>query len=145
VIDLFIPYGADVNIRSDFYSTTQKNKKCKFVTHTIGIGRSNMDYYNRMKGPRVLNPKMAGKKIKLCSHDIPKKACRICSPSLYCPCNKLISKCPKCIQHRGRCGCGKTRSTCRVHGGKSKKKKKNPPVIYSFTLHEPPTNPNIGV
>jgi hypothetical protein len=61
-------------------------------------------------------PKLSGRKLKLCVHDILKKSCRICSPSLYCPCNKLIAKCAKCKQFIGRC-CEKSRSMCKTHGG----------------------------
>jgi hypothetical protein len=68
------------------------------------------------KGPGV---RMKGIKFKLCSHDVLKRSCIICSPSLFCPCRKLIAKCAKCLPHKGRCGCGVARSMCRIHGGYS--------------------------
>ena len=68
-------------------------------------------------GPHGSKTKMGGKKIKLCVHDIMKKSCNSCSPSLYCPCKKLIKSCSKCKVHIGRCGCQKSRSMCRQHGG----------------------------
>lgn len=69
------------------------------------------------KAPDGPKTKMSGKKIKLCVHDVLKKSCRTCSPSLYCPCKKLINLCMKCKVHKGRCGCQKSRSMCRIHGG----------------------------
>ena len=66
------------------------------------------------KSPRTRIP---GKKYKLCSHDIIKNSCLVCSPHLYCPCKKRIKDCPKCKIHIGRCECQKSRSMCSIHGG----------------------------
>jgi hypothetical protein len=66
---------------------------------------------------KALGVKMAGKTIRLCLHDVIKTRCRICSPHLYCNCNKLIKNCPKCKIHIGRCECQKSRSMCSKHGG----------------------------
>jgi hypothetical protein len=69
------------------------------------------------KSPKKPGVKMAGKKMKLCLHDILKKSCLICSPHLFCPCKKLIKSCPKCKQFAGKKCCDRSRATCRLHGG----------------------------
>jgi hypothetical protein len=66
---------------------------------------------------KVRGVKVRGRTFKLCSHDVLKTRCPQCSPHKFCPCGTLIKNCPKCVSHIGRCGCGKSRSMCRIHGG----------------------------
>ena len=55
--------------------------------------------------------------IKLCACGVFKKTCPKHTPINFCNCGILIINCDKCRPHIGRCGCGKKRGMCILHGG----------------------------
>jgi hypothetical protein len=96
-------------------------KNQPYLSHILRLVRY-PETTNMGKGPKKPGVTLAGKgkKYKICSHDIIKKSCRICSPHLYCNCGVMIKNCMKCKQYsRNRKCCDRARSMCSLHGGTS--------------------------